>query len=90
LAGGRWIDHQSIWLLHIKIQQHVVKTMGRKSALASNGRADTALERAIPSILGVSKTAFREQNPGTADNKYSEGTKLRELANQKDRETLLE
>lgn len=64
--------------------------MGRKSALASNGRADTALERSKLPILGVSKTAFREQNPESADNKYSEGTKLRELANQKDRETLLE
>lgn len=64
--------------------------MGRKPASASNGRANTAQERKILSILGVSKTVFREQNPGIADNKYSEGTKLRELANQKDQETLLE
>lgn len=90
MVGERWIDHQSIELLRIKIQRHVIKIMGRKSTSASNGRADTALERAILSILGVSKTSFREQNPGTADNKYSEGTKLRELANQKDQETLLE
>ena len=57
------IDHQSLRLLHIKIQRHVVKTMGRKTAVlksasVGSGRADTALKRAMLSILGVSKLHF--------------------------------
>jgi len=56
----------------------------------SNGRASTALVRATLCTIGVPKLAFREQNPVTAEQQNSEGTKLRELANQKDQEALLE
>jgi len=94
-VGERLIDQQSLRLLHIKIQRHVVKTMGTENRHTEKHLSEQRSGRHCVNESNALypqhfKTAFREQNPGTADNNHSEGTKLRELANQKDQETLLE